>query len=132
MRKRIGIYILPSLTGMIILLLGLSLGNSMLFSLLVVVGIIVLGLSASMSAPLLARKEVDQVGSKIEWRDERNTVIREKASWCAGMILIVAMSGSALALVLTDQLIGACVIAGLLLLYSLSIMVFSTYFSKKL
>jgi hypothetical protein len=48
------------------------------------------------------------------------------------MTLIIAMGVSAFVLVLADQLVGACVIAGLLLLYSLSIMVFSAYFSKKL
>jgi hypothetical protein len=81
---------------------------------------------------LLARKEADEEGSKIEWRDERNIVIREKAAWYAGMTLITAMSVSAFVLVLADQLIGAYVIAGLLLLYSLSIIAFSAYFSKKL
>ena len=57
-----------------------------------------------------------------------NTVIREKAL-ISGMTLIVAMSVSAFVLV-ADQLIGAYVIAGLLLLYSLSIIAFSAYFSK--
>jgi len=99
---------------------------------LATVGIIVLGISAAKVAPLLARKEVDEEGSKIEWQDERNTVIREKAAWYSGMTLIVAMSVSAFVLVLADQLIGACVIVGLLLLYSLSIIAFSAYFRKKL
>lgn len=132
MRKRIGIYVLLSLTGMILLLLGLSADKPMLSSILAAVGIIVLGLSAVKAAPLLARREVDEEGNKIEWQDERNMVIREKAAWYAGMTLIVAMSVSAFALVLADQLTGAWVIAGLLLLYSLSIVVFSAYFSKKL
>jgi len=48
------------------------------------------------------------------------------------MTLIAAMSVSAFILIMANQLVGACVIAGLLLLYSLSIIVFSAYFSKKL
>jgi len=67
---------------------------------------------------------------QIEWRDERNTVIREKTTWFSGMILITAMSVSAFVLVLADQLIGAYVIADLL--YSLSIIAFLAYFIKKL
>jgi hypothetical protein len=95
-------------------------------------GIIVLGLSAAKAAPLLTRKKADEENNKIEWRDERNTLIREKAAWYTGIILIGAMSVSAFVLVLADQLIGACVIVGLLLLYSLSIMIFPAYFRKKL
>lgn len=127
MMKRIGIYVLLSSTGMILLLLGLFSEKPMQSGILATVGIIVLGISAAKVAPLLARKEVDEEGSKIEWQDERNTVIREKAAWYSGMTLIVAMSVSAFVLVLADQLI-----VGLLLLYSLSIIAFSAYFRKKL
>lgn len=132
MMKRIGIYVLLSSTGMILLLLGLFSEKPMQSGILATVGIIVLGISAAKAALLLARKEADEEGSKIEWRDERNTVIREKAAWFSGMTLITAMSVSAFVLVLADQLIGAYAIAGLLLLYSLSIIAFSAYFSKKL
>ena len=48
------------------------------------------------------------------------------------MILITAMSVSSFVLVMANQLAGVCVIAGLLLLYSLSIIVLSAYFNKKL
>ena len=132
MKKRIGIYVLLLLTGMILLLVGLYAGKPLLSAILVATGIIVLGLAATKAAPLLARKEVDKEGDKIEWHDERNIVIREKAAWYAGMTTIAAMSISAFVLVIVNQLIGAYVIAGLLLLYSLSIIVFSAYFSKKL
>jgi heme O synthase-like polyprenyltransferase len=131
-RKYIGIYVLLLSIGIILLLLGLFSEKPMQTGILTAVGIIVLGFSAAKAAPLLARKKVDEQSSKIEWRDERNTVIREKAAWYAGMILIAAMSVSAFILVLADQLAGACVIAGLLLLYSLGIMAFTAYFSKKL
>ena len=117
MKKRIGIYALLLLTGMILLLVGLYSGKPLLSGILVATGIIVLGLSATKAAPLLARKEADKEGDKIEWHDERNIVIREKAAWYAGMILIVAMSVSSFVLVMANQLAGACVIAGLLLLY---------------
>lgn len=132
MRKRIVIYVLLSSAGLLLLLLGLFSENPVQTGILVSAGIIVLGFSAAKSAPLLTSKEADKESSIIEWRDERNIVIREKASWYASMTTIAAMSVSAFVLVLTDQIIGACVIAGLLLLYSLSIMLFSAYFSKKL
>ena len=45
---------------------------------------------------------------------------------------MAAMSIGALALALTDRIVGAYVIAGLLLLYSMCIIIFSAYFSKKL
>jgi uncharacterized membrane protein YiaA len=130
-KKRIGIYALLLLTGMILLLVGLYSGKPLLSGILVATGIIVLGLAATKAAPLLARKEVDKEGDKIEWHDERNIVIREKAAWYAGIILIAAMSVSSFVLVMANQLAGACVIAGLLLLYSLSIIVLSACFSKK-
>ena len=82
-------------------------------------------------APLLTSKEADKESSVIEWHDERNIVIREKASWYAGMTTIAAMSVSSFVLVMANQLAGACVIAGLLLLYSLSIIVLSACFGKK-
>lgn len=132
MRKRIGVYALLSSTGVILLLLGLFSEKSMQAGILVAVGVIVLGFSAAKVAPLLNRKEADGEVDKIEWHDERNIVIREKAAWYAGMTSIAAMSVSAFVLAMANQLVGACVIAGLLLLYSLSIIVFSTYFSKKL
>lgn len=132
MRKHIGIYVLLSSTGIILLILGLFSEKSMQAGILVAVGIIVLGFSAVKVAPLFTRKEADGEGDKIEWHDERNIVIREKAAWYAGMTTIAAMSVSAFVLLMVNQLIGAYVIAGLLLLYSLSIIVFSAYFSKKL
>lgn len=132
MKKHIGIYALVLLTGMTLLLVGLYSSKSLLSGILVASGVIVLGLSATKAAPLFARKEADKEGDKIEWYDERNIAIREKAAWYAGMILIAAMSVSSFVLVMANQLAGACVIAGLLLLYSISIIVLSAYFSKKL
>jgi len=131
-RKRIGIYALLLSTGILLLLLGLFSENPMQAGILVSIGIIALGFSVAKGAPLLTSKEADKESNIIEWHDERNIVIREKASWYAGMTTIAAMSVSAFVLVMTDQLVGACVIAGLLLLYSLSIILFSAYFSKKL
>ncbi len=131
MKKRIA-YVLLLPAGMFLLLFGLFLENHVLSGVLAGVGTIVLGLSAAKAVPVLSRRDAEGDGEKIEWQDERNMVIREKAAWYAGMIIIAAMSVSALVLALTDQIVGACVIAGLLLLYSLSIIVFSTYFSKKL
>jgi hypothetical protein len=131
-RKRIGIYALLSSTGLVLLLLGLFSENPMQTGILVSVGMIILGFSAAKGAPLLTSKEADKESNMIEWHDERNIVIREKAAWYAGMTTIAAMSVSAFVLVLANQLVGACVIAGLLLLYSLSIILFSAYFSKKL
>jgi len=130
-KKRIA-YVLLLPAGMFLLLFGLFLENHVLSGVLAGVGTIVLGLSAAKAVPVLSRRDAEGDGEKIEWQDERNMVIREKAAWYAGMIIIAAMSVSALVLALTDQIVGACVIAGLLLLYSLSIIVFSTYFSKKL
>jgi hypothetical protein len=81
-RKRIGIYVLLSSTGIILLLLGLFFRktyanwypdcnrNNCTGT-----------FSSEGRSPLLARKKVDEESSKIEWRDERNTVIREKAAW---------------------------------------------------
>ena len=132
MRKRIGIYALLSATGIILLLLGFFSESPIQTGILVSVGIIVLGFSAAKGAPLLTSKEADKESSVIEWHDERNIVIREKASWYAGMTTIAAMSVSAFALVMANQFVGAWVIAGLLLLYSLSIILFAAYFSKKL
>lgn len=131
MKKRI-IIVLFLPVGMLLLLFGLYTENHVLSGVLVGVGTIVLGLSAAKAVPILVRKEAEGERSKIEWHDERNKVIREKASWYAGIVTIGAMSVSALVLALADQIIGACVIAGLLLLYSVSIIVFSAYFSKKL
>ncbi|MGI6622393.1 MAG: DUF2178 domain-containing protein [Clostridiaceae bacterium] len=132
MKKRIGIYVFLLSSGIILLLLGFLLEKPVQAGILTAIGVIVLGFSAAKAAPLLTKKEADKDGDKIEWHDERNIVIREKAAWYAGMISIAAMSVSAFVLVITNQLVGAYVIAGLLLLYSLSIIVFSAYFSKKL
>jgi len=131
-RKRIGIYALLSATGIILLLLGFFSESPIQFGILVSAGIIVLGFSATKGAPLLTSKQADKESDKIEWHDERNIVIREKAAWYAGLTTIAAASVSAFVLVMANQLVGACVIAGLLLLYSLSIILFSAYFSKKL
>lgn len=132
MKKRLGIYILFLSTGIILLLSGLFSKKPMLSDTLATMGIIILGFSAANIAPLLAQKQVYGDVSNIEWRDERNIVIREKADWYAGMTLIVVMCVIAFVLLLIDQLVGACIMAGLLLLYSLSIIIFSFYFSKKL
>ena len=132
MKKRIGIYVFLLSSGIILLLLGFLLEKPVQAGILTAIGVIVLGFSAAKAAPLLTKKEADKDGDKIEWHDERNIVIREKAAWYAGMILIVAMSVSSFVLVMANQLAGACVIAGLLLLYSLSIIVLSACFSKKL
>jgi hypothetical protein len=131
-RKLIVIYILLLSTGVILLLLGLSSEKPMQAGILIAGGIIVLGLSAAKVASLLTRKQADEEGDKIEWHDERNIVIREKAAWYAGMTLIAAMSVSGFVLVMANQFVGASVIAGLLILYSISIIVFSAYFGKKL
>jgi voltage-gated potassium channel Kch len=131
-KKRIGIYVFLLSSGIILLLLGFLSKKPVQAGILTAIGVIVLGFSAAKAAPLLTKKEADKDGDKIEWHDERNIVIREKAAWYAGMISIAAMSVSAFVLVITNQLVGAYVIAGLLLLYSLSIIVFSAYFSKKL
>ncbi len=132
MIKHIGIYVLLSLIGIILLILGLFSKKPMQTGIPATIGIIVLGLSAAKVARLLTEKETGDEVDKIEWHDERNIMIREKATWYAGMTLITAMSVSAFVLIMANQLVGACVIAGLLLLYSLSIIVFSAYFSKKL
>ncbi len=132
MIKHIGIYVLLSLIGIILLILGLFSKKPMQTGIPATIGIIVLGLSAAKVARLLTGKEAGDEADKIEWHDERNIMIREKATWYAGMTLIAAMSVSAFILIMANQLVGACVIAGLLLLYSLSIIVFSAYFSKKL
>ena len=132
MIKHIGIYVLLSLIGIILLILGLFSKKPMQTGIPATIGIIVLGLSAAKVARLLTGKEAGDEADKIEWHDERNIIIREKATWYAGMTLIAAMSVSAFILIMANQLVGACVIAGLLLLYSLSIIVFSAYFSKKL
>lgn len=131
MKKRI-IFVLLLPVGMCLLFFGLFMQNPILSGVLTGAGTIVLGLSAAWAVPVLARKDNAAEQSKIDWRDERNKAIREKASWYTGMITIAAMSVSALVLALIDQLVGAGVIAGLLLLYSVSIIIFSAYFSKKL
>ena len=131
MKKR-SIFVLLLPVGMFSFLFGLFMENHVLSGALVGIGTIRLGLSATGAVPILVRKESTDDPHKINWQDERNMAIREKASWYTGMIIIGAMSVSALLLALTDQIIGACVIAGLLLLYSFSIIFFSTYFSKKL
>jgi uncharacterized membrane protein YwaF len=53
-RKSIGIYVLLSLTAIILLLLGLFLEKPMQTGILAAVGIIVLGFSAAKAVPLLA------------------------------------------------------------------------------
>lgn len=106
--------------------------NHILSGILMWLGTILQGLSAAIAVPMLAQKETSADRNKIDWQDERNKVIREKASWYTGMIIIAAMGVSALALALTNHVVGACVIAGLLLLYSVCIISFSAYFNKKL
>ncbi len=132
MKKRILIYILLLSAGALLLLLGLFAERPVLSGILTGVGTIVLGFSAAKAVPLLMEKKAGVKNDKIEWEDERNTAIREKASWYAGLILIAAMSVSSLILALTQRILGACVIAGLLLLYSFSIMILSAYFNRKL
>lgn len=131
MKKRTAYALLLPL-GMLLLLFGLLGKSPAMSGGLVGAGTVVLGLSAALLVPKLARKESEEDSAKVDWQDERNTVIREKAAWYASMVILAAMSVSALALVLIGQMIGACVIAGLLLLYSLSILAFSSYFSKRM
>jgi uncharacterized membrane protein YiaA len=118
--------------GIFFFLFGLFIKNHILSGILIWLGIILQGLSAAIAVPMLAQKETSADRNKIDWQDERNKVIREKASWYTGMIIITAMGVSALALALTNHVVGACVIAGLLLLYSMCVIIFSAYFSKKL
>lgn len=131
MKKRI-VFVLFVPGGMFLLFSGLFMEHHVMSGVLVGIGTIVLGLSAAKAVPLLALTEAKQDSDQIDWQDERNMTIREKASWYAGIITIAAMSVSALVLALIDQMIGACVIAGLLLVYSVSIIIFSGYFSSKL
>lgn len=130
--KRRSAFILFLPLGMFLLLCGLFIKNHVLSGALVGIGTIVMGIFAAGAVPLLVQKEGTDAQRRIDWRDERNNTIREKAAWYAGMITMVAMSVSALVLALIDQIVGACVIAGLLLLYSFSILSFSAYFSKRL
>ena len=131
MKKRIVLIIFLSV-GIFFFLFGLFIKDHILSGILMWLGTILQGLSAAIAVPLLAQKETSADRNKIDWQDERNKVIREKASWYTGMIIIAAMGVSALALALTNHVVGACVIAGLLLLYSVCVISFSAYFSKKL
>lgn len=131
MKKRI-VFVLLIPVGMLLLLSGLFVDNHVLSGALVGAGTIVLGISAAVAMPVLARKDTVGERSKIDWQDERNKLIREKASWYTGMITLAAMSVSALVLALAGQFAGACVVAGLILLYSVCIVIFSAYFNKKL
>jgi hypothetical protein len=130
-KKRI-VFVLLIPVGMLLLLSGLFVDNHVLSGALVGAGTIVLGISAAVAMPVLARKDTVGERSKIDWQDERNKLIREKASWYTGMITLAAMSVSALVLALAGQFAGACVVAGLILLYSVCIVIFSAYFNKKL
>lgn len=130
MKKYAYLLLLPA--GVLLMILGLSQQAPALSAALIGAGSIVSGLSAALAAPLLARRDSETKESEIAWRDERNAMIREKAAWYAGLVLIAATSVGAFALVLADQLVGACALAGLLLLYSLSLVAASSYLGRKL
>lgn len=132
MKMRALLYALLSPVGIGLLMWGLFSENPVMSGVLVGIGTVIMGLSAAKVVPLLSQGNGGNTDMEIEWRDERNKAIREKAAWVSGIILMAVMAVSALLLTLIDQLVGACVIAGLLLLYSVSILVFSAYFSKKL
>lgn len=94
-------------------------------------GTAVLGLLVSRLSLWFALRGAPADRFRIEWADERNTAIREKAAWTAGNLLIPAMGLSALALALAGQTVGACVLAGLLLFYSACLLFFSARYAKK-
>jgi hypothetical protein len=126
------VFVLLLPVGMLLLLTGFFADNHVLSGALVGAGTIVLGLFAVYAVPVLVRRSTEGKQNKIDWHDERNKLIREKAAWYTGMITLAAMSVSALALALSGQLAGAIVIAGLILQYSVCIIIFSAYFSRKL
>ena len=96
MKKRIVLIIFLSV-GIFFFLFGLFIKDHILSGILMWLGTILQGLSAAIAVPLLAQKETSADRNKIDWQDERNKVIREKASWYTGMIIIAAMGVSALA-----------------------------------
>jgi len=133
MKKRIFIfYLLLLAVGVILLLIGLLGKQPLVTGLCIGTGTIIIGAAASLIAPFLSMRKSTEEELRIEMADERNTAIREKAAWRSGNILIPVMSVSALVLALTDEIAGACVVAGNLFVYSVCILFFSYYYNKKL
>lgn len=123
---------LAGAAGLGLLVCGLLSEHPAVAGLCAGLGIAVLGLAVSRLSQLFALRGAPEDRLRIEWADERNIAIREKAAWMAGNLLIPAMGLSALVLALTDHVVGACVLAGLLLFYSVCILFFSARYAKKL
>ncbi len=132
MKKRIIFYLLLLAAGVILLLIGLFNNQPLVTGLSVGIGTIMIGAAASLIAPILTNHTSTEEELRIEIADERNKAIREKAAWQSGNIIIPFMGVSALILALTEEIVGACVIAGIIFVYSVCILFFSYYYNKKI
>lgn len=135
-KRYLPVYALIMILGAAALIFGLIssklLDNSLISGFSTGLGIVVLSSALTRIATALATSEQKQKELEIELKDERNSAIREKAAWSTCKVLLPTMGVAALALALSNQFIGACVIAGIILVYSVSLAAFSTYYSKRL
>lgn len=132
MKKRIIFYLFLLAAGVVLLLIGLFNKQPLVTGLSIGIGTIMIGAAASLIAPILTMHKSTEEELRIQIADERNKAIRERAAWRSGNIIIPVMGVCALTLVLMGEIIGACVIAGIILVYSGCILFFSYYYNKKI
>lgn len=133
--KYFSIYALVFILGVGIFLFGLFYGkhidSTVFIGLTSGAGIIVFsGALTKMLTAMLPENE--QKKMEIELKDERNTLIRQKAAWETQKVLIVLMSVGGFVLALSGNIFATCILAGILLVDSICIILFSNYYNKRM
>lgn len=134
-KRWLPLYVLISIAGTALLVFGLvttSQQSSLVSGLCIGFGIILFSTGLSLTAFGLSATGKEGQKRQVEMQDERNVAIREKAAYRTGQLLLPLMGISGLALALADQLVGACVLAGLLLVNALAFLWFSHHYNQKL
>ena len=134
--KNYPLYLILLVIGILLMAGGLyygkSSGENQLSSVATGIGIVLFGIAIGKLATLLVMTPEGQKKQDIDLKDERNVAIREKAAWKTNNIMITVLSVIGFALVFSDNLFAAILVVCAIMIQSVSIVVYSNYYSKKL
>ena len=134
--KNYPLYLILLVIGILLMAGGLyygkSSGENQLSSVATGIGIALFGIAIGKLATLLVMTPEGQKKQDIDLKDERNVAIREKAAWKTNNIMITVLSVIGFALVFSDNLFAAILVVCAIMIQSVSIVVYSNYYSKKL
>jgi len=134
--KNYPLYLILLVGGILLIAGGLyygkSRGENQLSSVATGIGIAIFGIAIGKLATLLVMTPEGQKKQDIDLKDERNVAIREKAAWKTNNIMITVLSVIGFALVFSDNLFAAILVVCAIMIQSVSIVVYSNYYSKKL